>query len=555
MKVNKRRLLIYSALIFVTAFAIVYGFIRRDLEFKYYYDSRVEKVIKTAPRYVIDATFDPKKEMVFAVQTVVFQNRTPNELSEIIFHIYPEAFKSLKTAPFPTEELKYAYPEGFSEGFINITNVTSKERKLNFKKEGTLLKVNVPEPLKPGEEIEIKIEFQEKVPFSLGRFGHGKNTYNCGNWYPILSVYDENGWNLDPYYSIGDPFYSDTASFKVSITAPDGFTIAATGKPVKKIIKSGSTTWVFEADLVRDFAWVAGSDLKAISGKVDGTKINVYYFGNDEDAAKKALEYGKQALRFFNRYFGPYPYDEYSIVMSDFYMGGMEYPNLVLIDHHMLDDEVLLEYVIVHETAHQWWYGLVGNNQVKEPWLDEAMTEYSTVLYYEGVYGMAKGMEVYQDFILYPYRFFELGNGSGPILRPVSQFKSWGEYDATVYKKGAIMLKELESRIGKSKMREALRFYLKQNVFGNATTADFVNAVSGTMGTDFGEVIYEMLKKPGRMGVDSVEGRNKRTYSFRFGNTVFQYKPDTHQVCRGTAGGGNSLFQDAHWQFFYIYRG
>jgi hypothetical protein len=95
MKVNKRRLLIFSALLFITTLAIVYGFVRRDWEFKYYYDSRAEKIIKTAPRYVIDATFDPEKEMVFAVQTVVFQNRTPNELSEIIFHIYPEAFKSL----------------------------------------------------------------------------------------------------------------------------------------------------------------------------------------------------------------------------------------------------------------------------------------------------------------------------------------------------------------------------------------------------------------------------------------------------------------------------
>ncbi|MDN5331411.1 MAG: hypothetical protein PWP45_636 [Tepidanaerobacteraceae bacterium] len=499
MKVNKRRLLIFSVILFIAVFAVLYGLFLKDREFKYYYDSRVKNVMETGPRYIIDVTFDPEKETVYGTQTVVFQNRTPEELSKIIFHIYPEAFKSLKTAPFPMKELKYAYPEGFSEGYINISDVKAGERKLDFQKEGTLLKVSIPEPLKPGEKIEIKMEFQEKLPFSPGRFGHGKNTYNFGNWYPVLCVYDENGWNLDPYYSIGDPFYSETASYDVSITAPDGFTIAATGKPVKKIIKSGSTTWVFEAELVRDFAWVAGSGLKVISGKVDGTKINVYYFGNDEDAAKKALEYGKQALRFFNRYFGPYPYDEYSIVMSDFYIGGMEYPNLVLIDHHLLDDEVLLEYVVVHETAHQWWYGLVGNNQVKEPWLDEAITEYSTVLYYEGVYGRAKGREIYQDFILYPYRFFELGNSSGPILRPVSQFKSWGEYDATVYKKGAIMLKELEGRVGKSKMRKALRLYLRQNVFGNATTDDFVNAVSGAMGTDFREVIYEMLKKPGRM--------------------------------------------------------
>jgi hypothetical protein len=500
MCLNKKRLVVVLVLFFVMTLSITYCLVKINLETENFYGSKAEEALKTAPSYIIDVIFYPEKEMVHAVQTVVFRNRTAGELSEIIFHVYPEAFKSLKTAPFPMEELKYAYPEGFSEGYINISNVTCGERKLDFKKEGTLLKVNIPESLKPGEEIEIKIEFQEKVPFSPGRFGHGKNTYNFGNWYPVLCVYDENGWNLDPYYSIGDPFYSDIANFKVSITAPNSFTIAATGKPAKRITEGNTTTWVFEAELVRDFAWVAGTDLRAISGKVGRTKINVFYFGDNEDAAKKALEYGKQALRFFNRYFGPYPYDEYSIVMSDFYIGGMEYPNLVLIDHNLLDDEVLLEYVIVHETAHQWWYGLVGNNQVKEPWLDEAITEYSTVLYFEGVYGRAKGREVYQDFILYPYQFFELGNSSGPILRPVSQFRSWGEYDAIVYKKGAIMLKELENRIGKSKMRKALRIYLRQNVFGNATTDDFANAVSGVMGTDFKEVIYEMLKKPGSMG-------------------------------------------------------
>ncbi|MFO7152020.1 MAG: M1 family metallopeptidase [Bacillota bacterium] len=499
MDVKKKKLVI--AVVFILAIAAL-AFCTRLVSRSVLEDSykaQAERIREICPEYDIQVLFDPVQERIQARQTTVFRNNTPEELREVYFHLYPNAFRSLESAPFPLEELKYAYPEGFSQGYIDVTDVRVDGKSVDHKVEGTVLRVTLAEPLKPGGKTQIEMEFEEKIPFSPGRFGHGKNTYNFGNWHPILSVYDDSGWNLDPYYSIGDPFYSDTACYRVSITAPDGFKIAASGKPVKKVIKDSGTTWIFEAELVRDFAWVASSEFKELSGKVDGTTVTVYYFGSKEDAAKRALEYGKQAIRFFGRYFGPYPYDEYSIVMADFYIGGMEYPNLVLIDHHLMDEEVLMEYVIAHETAHQWWYGLVGNNQIKEPWLDEALTEYSTVLYYEGVYGRSRGKKVYQDFIMYPYRFYEMGSGSSPILRPVFQFKSWGEYDAIVYKKGAIMLKELESRIGKNKLRQALRSYLKEKVFENADTEDFVEAVNRVMGTDFREVIYDMLKAPGNL--------------------------------------------------------
>ncbi|ADL08954.1 M1 family metallopeptidase [Thermosediminibacter oceani] len=499
MGVNRKKQLITAALLLAAAAFAFYIIYQKSSSFEGYYEARAREVRETCPEYDIRVVFDPALEMITAKQTVVFHNNTAGELREVYFHLYPNAFRSIESAPFPAEELKYAYPEGFSQGYLNVTGVRAGGKKLEYRAEGTVLKVTLPEPLKSGEKIKIEMDFEEKIPFSLGRFGHGKNTYNFGNWYPILCVYDENGWNKDPYYSIGDPFYSETAVYTVSITAPSSYTIAASGRLVEKIREGDRTKWTFRADLVRDFAWMAGSEFKVLSGKVDGVKVSTYYFGSNEAAAKKALEFGKQAIRFFNDYFGPYPYEEYSIVAADFYIGGMEYPNLVLIDWHLFDDETLLEYVVAHETAHQWWYGLVGNNQVKEPWLDEALTEYSTVLYYEGVYGRRRGGEVYQDFIVYPYRFFELGNNSGPILRSLPQFAGWGEYDATVYKKGAIMLKELESRLGKTKLRQVLRLYLRENAYGNATTEDFVKAVNRVMGTDFSNIIYDMLKKSGRL--------------------------------------------------------
>ena len=238
------------------------------------------------------------------------------------------------------------------------------------------MKVILSKPFKPKDKLVMTVEFDAVLPPACGRFGYGKNTFNIGNWYPILATYDDKGWHKEPYYDVGDPFYSEVGIYDVHISAPKDYIIAASGSLQEKREKADQIVWNFKTDLVRDFAWVASNKFRTVNLNIGKTRITSYYLEGDEDYGQEALEYAQKALVFFNNYFGEYPYSDYSVVASDFYIGGMEYPNLVIIGEEFYRPGDFLEYVIVHETAHQWWYGLVGNNQVMEAWLDEALAEY-----------------------------------------------------------------------------------------------------------------------------------------------------------------------------------
>jgi hypothetical protein len=487
--VNKKVLALFLVLI-ICAFG-VHAYLNKRIDSP---DTNLSQVIRDISRYEINVIFNPEERILSAHQKITIKNCWEKELDEIFFHIYPNAYETKESAPFPKSEIEVAYPNGLSSGKIDIKKVFSQDTEIQHEIDGTILKARLSEPLMPGQQINIEIQFDDIIPNCLGRYGYGETTFNLANWYPILCVYDENGWNTDPYYAVGDPFYSDVAQYEVSISTPAEYIIAASGSLTDKVENEGRVLWKFKAEPVRDFAWVASEQFDMAQEIVGKTRITSFFHKRDEKSGKQALNYASKAIGFFNDYFGEYPYGDFAVASCDFFIGGMEYPNLVMIGRQFYNQGQLLEYIVVHETAHQWWYGIIGNNQIKEAWLDEALTEYSTVLYYENVYGKKTGERVYNDFILNPYQFYEISNTPGPILRPLSQFTSWGEYDAIVYSRGAIMLKDLEYRMGKVKLREALRFYFKDNLYKNAATKDFIKAVNKVTGTDWSEIIYDWLK-------------------------------------------------------------
>jgi hypothetical protein len=492
MQVKKRKFVILSVIILLVM-GVRFVFLQsgyRESERK-----TSQNFMKTCPRYEMNVAFYPEEKKTDVFQTITITNDKAIEFKELYFHLYPNAFKTFDQVPFPREEMERAYPEGFAPGYITLKKLLVESRQANYEIEDTLLKIILEEPLKPGKKTDLTFEFELVIPPSHGRFGYGQNTFNIANWYPILAMYNEKGWHKDPYYSVGDPFFSEAGLYEVHIKAPKDYTIAASGSLQGKHEDEEQVIWSFNTGLVRDFAWIAGENLEIKEISRGGTRIISYYPGDKEVYGGKALEHAKNALFFFNDYFGQYPYDEYCVVASDFYIGGMEYPNLVMIGVEFYGSGEFLEYVVVHETAHQWWYGLVGNNQIEEAWLDEALAEYSTLLYYEYFYGRKTGQEVYEEAIFNPYKLYEVSSAPGPILRPLSDFTDWKDYSAAVYYKGAIMLKELEGRMGKKKLQEALRYYFKKNLFKNATAADFIEALNHVTGVDWTDYILDWLKR------------------------------------------------------------
>lgn len=457
---------------------------------------RAGEIRKICPAYEISAIFDPVGKRISGTQMLSYRNNSREDLTYLYFHLYPNAFKTYDSAPFPRSEMQRAYPDGFAPGCICIERVFNGEGELDYEIEDTLLKVMLHKPLEPKQRIEIGIYFSALLPPSLGRYGYGDHSFNLGNWYPIIAVHNEMGWQRDPYYDIGDPFYSDTALFDVEIVIPKGYTLAAGGTLVKVREEGEDSRWTFKADLVRDFALVISPEFQVSERRVGDTAVKSFYIGEDKAHGERALEYASKAVEFFSGYFGAYPYSDFSVAESDFYIGGMEYPNLVMIGKQFYTEGETLEYVVVHETAHQWWYGLVGNDEVKEPWLDEALTEYSTMLYFRDRYDKAHFDRIYTEYILSPYKLYEMTAAPGPILRPLSKFGGWSEYTALIYSRGAIMLMELEENIGADKMREALRDYFKTNLYKNAATEDFLEAIRKVSGEKWKEHILSELKAP-----------------------------------------------------------
>ncbi len=450
--------------------------------------------------YRMEVRFAEDRMMLEVDQEVKYVNRHRTTFDTIYFHLYPNAFKDQEKVPFPGEELDLAYPQGFQPGYIELQDVTVDGIEVDYDLGGihhSILAIHLNEGLEPLGTIPIKFTFQVKIPPIAGRFGYGENTINLGNWYPIAAVYDEKGWNLEPYYGIGDPFYSEVGNYYVTLQLPKKYILASTGDIVGEGRKNArERVYTVQAHGVRDFSWVISEDFLVKEESLGETLIKVYYFKGQQ--GEKGLEVAKDALAIFNRLFGEYPYQQFSVVSCDFYIGGMEFPNLVYIDQSIFSREstMLLEYIIAHETAHQWWYGLVGNDQVNEPWIDEALTEYSTMLYYREKYGEDTMMDMLKIMVIDDY--VRARNGmegeEERIAKGVDEFRDSREYSGMVYSKGAMMFYELEREVGREDFQTILQYYLREHQFSNVTGRNIQEITRAVTGQDYDEFFDRWLE-------------------------------------------------------------
>lgn len=447
--------------------------------------------------YKIDVDFDPTSKTYSANQQVIYTNNTGEELKEIYFHLYPNAYKSIETAPI-LFDMTTITKEEYIPGFMDIEAIKIDKEEVDFQIGGvgdTILKLRLSSPLKPNEKKEINIKYNTKLPINVDRFGYGKDVYNFGNWYPIACVYDSKGWNLDPYYSIGDPFYSNTSNYDVTITVPKDMVIASSGNIISEKAKGDKKTYTIKGQLIRDFAWVASDKFIVRELETEDTKIKLYTMENKPSMVNFALEVGADSIEIFNRKFGKYPYGIYSIVMTEF-PTGMEYPGIVFInkDYFNGNSKDSLERVIVHETAHQWWYGVVGNDQIDEAWLDEALTTYSEVIYIANKYGEKQGEDYYNYYCELPYEYGkDYLAGDTIINKPLDQFKSWEDYGLLVYVKGAVFLNEIKKDFGLEILYDILNKYYSRYKFYNGTTEDFINICEEVTNTSFKERVDHWL--------------------------------------------------------------
>ncbi len=435
------------------------------------------------PSYRMRVEISPSLDTVSGWEEVAWQNCGGEAVSEIHMRLYPNAFSS-------------------SGGRIEVQSVSSPGRSATSSVGGpdnTVLEVSLDPPVAPGERVTIEIEFIVHVPEVNDRFGRSGGVLALGNWFPILSVLRDGSWVDHPYFHDGECFFSESSDFLVELVVPEDLVVAATGELTSESqLGDGRVVQTWVARGVRDFAVVASPRFEVSRERVGGVTVYSYYLPEHAEGGERVLEYAVNAIRVFSNHFTPYSFTAFRVAEVHGWFGGMEYPQLIMVSSSFYEgDERTLEMIVAHETAHQWWYSIVGNDQWEEPWLDESLAEYSQILYFEWVYDPENAEMAFWDFVGNPYRFYlDSGEPALPVAVSVGEVADDpGRYRAAVYLRGAWALRMLREILGDEAFFRALRMYAEENAFGVATGEDLVSAFEESWGGDldwfFEEWVYE----------------------------------------------------------------
>jgi len=372
-----------------------------------------------------------------------------------------------------------------------------------------IMRVPLPRPLSPGEMTTLDMTFAVKITTDIGR-NYGVLAYYDGilalaHFYPMVSVYDATGWNTTEAYVQGDLTYSDAGYYLVRVSAPEEVTVVASGvdfeEPGSRAAgQQGSQTVTYAVGPARDF-YLAAGEFVAVSETVDGTTINSYAPGEFGDGAALALDVAANALRQANARLSPYPYTELDIVTTPTSALGIEYPGLIVGTLRMYDiDEDnaagipwkdYLESTTAHEVIHQWFYNLVGNDQLDQPWLDESVTGYNTYRYYDARYGQAVGDGYFENFF---GRWAQIEEAEIPIGLAVIEYAD-DEYVPVVYGRGAVFVRRLEETLGRATFDAFLADYTVRYRWDMADTAGFRALAETHCGCDLGPLFAHWVDR------------------------------------------------------------
>jgi len=436
-------------------------------------------------------------------QELVYTNNSPDTLDRVFYHLYFNAFqpgsemdvRSL-TIKDPDrrvgDRISKLTPE--QEGYLKISSLDQNGNELSYEEVGTVLEVELDEPILPGEKATFNMEFEGQVPEQIRRSGRNSSegvALSMSQWFPKMAEYDFEGWHAAPY--IGREFHGVWGDFDVKLTIDKDYTVAASGylqNPEEighgysdeEVQAEGDThTWHFVAPKVHDFTWAA--DPEYIHDKrtaEDGTVLHFFYKDNDEikENWKNLQEKTEDLLLFFNENIGPYPWDQYSVVQGG--DGGMEYAMLTLITGERNFGSLVG--VTAHELAHAWFQHLMATNESKHEWMDEGFTSYISSL------AMNQVMETYaENPHTGSYRgYMQLANSGveQPQTTQADRYELNAAYGASAYSKGAVFLAQLGYVIGKDNLDETLKRYYDEWKFKHPTPNDFIRIAEKVSGAE-----------------------------------------------------------------------
>ncbi|HXC94274.1 MAG TPA: M1 family metallopeptidase [Edaphobacter sp.] len=457
--------------------------------------------------YTIDARLDTDKKSLDATETLTYKNLTTQSLTAIPFHLYLNAFRAESTFTrethsnggvrdsetdneYPTEKLgSITISHIDADGYGDLTSA------MHFiapddgnAQDHTVTEITLTHPLAPNDSITFHLAFHDQFPLSIARNGYKRDFIMGGQWYPKPGVYWHGAWNCHQYHATTE-FFSDFATFNVTLTLPHRYIVGASGVPTGEIVNpDGTKTLSFHGEDIGDFAWAASPHFTITDSiylsSLGPVKIHVLALAAHPRAGQRYLDITRKTLAQFDRLYGPYPYKIITVIdpEPDSEMGGMEYPTLFTGGTTWFRDPTYItDQTVEHEFGHQYWYGMVATNEFEDAWLDEGINSYTEVRILEEILGprtstFNRSYANASDAELQRLQYLLVADYD-PVTRWAFKFRDSTSYGGVTYGKSATLLLTLEAIIGRDTMDEAMRTYFTRYRFTHPSTEDFLRTI------------------------------------------------------------------------------
>ena len=456
-------------------------------------------------KYDIHVDFDTAKHQFVGNQTMQYWNNSPDTLERVYLHLYYNAFQPNSMMDVRSRTIEDPDSRVMSRifnlsdeemGFQRINSIKQDGKKVDFFEEGTILVVDLKNPLLPGFSTSFELDYLAQVPVQIRRTGRHNLEgidYSMTQWYPKMCEYDKEGWHTNPY--IGREFHGVWGDFNVQITIDTGYVIGGTGvlqNPLEighgyeqsgqqVVRKAGDKmTWYFKAENVHDFAWAADPNYAHLTDTLGNGMV--FHFLFDKDTLYNFWDslrpYAKQIFEIVNERFGEYPYPQYSVIQGG--DGGMEYPMATLITAHGSFKGLVS--VTAHEGIHSWYQGLLATNEAKYPWMDEGFTSFAQYYTLSKVWKWEARNFLARSYVRYA-RLVKSGKEE-PLTTHADHYKLNGHYGTNSYTKGSIFLHQLSYIVGMEAFDKGMMNYFDLWHFKHPTPDDFKRVMERTSGLE-----------------------------------------------------------------------
>ncbi len=484
--------------------------------------------------YEMDVYLDVKTHLLKGKQIAIYQNNSPDTLFEVYYHLYLNAFKPGSSMQIRGDvirnrlgdRIRTMKPDEYGWTFVKSLKADGEDIKLEIF--DTILKAKLKKSLLPSQSVKLEMEFESQIPKQTRRNGRDNFEgidYSMAQWYPKICEYDFEGWHVDQY--IEREFYGVWGNFDVKITLPSDYLVGATGviqnsdevlcgyelgavdtvifpSQWKEQSKGKLKTWHFKAENVHDFAWVADRDyiheITWLALGNDTVVIHLLYQPDVYMLWREAGKFTREIIRLYSKWFYKYPYKSFTVAQAG--DGGMEYPMLIMITGKRGRTSMIG--ILAHEIGHNWFYGLIGNNESKEAWIDEGGASFVTPRVFKEFLGekwndfsgidklLRPESDIYTGYKNY-IRFSNL-EYEEPVLLHSDSFLESITYTNAVYGKGASVFEMLEYVVVDSVFDKIMKEFFNQWALKHPTTKDFERAAEKISGMELDWFFDQWLK-------------------------------------------------------------